>query len=57
MTDYLECSKSLKETENLSVEHWNEARAIEAKLDKAEQQIIALKAKLYDMMMGKEEEK
>ena len=46
---------SLADYHNNTIESWNKYRAEEDKRIAAEEQIIRLKAKLYDMMMEKEE--
>ncbi len=50
-------SKREIEYHNSAIENWNRFREQEDKADAMEQEIIKLKAKLYDMMMEREEAK
>jgi len=50
-------SEKVIEYHNDMVENWNKFREQEDKADAMEQEIIKLKAKLYDMMMEREEAK
>ena len=45
-----ELSASLKEVSHQCTEHWNHWQEAEKKLDEKEDEIIRLKAKLYDLM-------
>lgn len=45
-----ELSESLKKVSSYCTENWNKLQAAETKLDEKEDEIIRLKAKLYDLM-------
>lgn len=46
-----ELSASLKEVSTQCTKYWNDLQATETKLDEKEDEIIRLKAKLYDLMV------
>lgn len=46
-----ELSESLKKVSSYCTENWNKLQAAETKLDEKEDEIVRLKAKLYDLMV------